>query len=165
MYGEVIWSSDIKIASVFNNLWNSIRGEARYQIIKRTVLKKPPFENPGGRVVGMDNRGGELLSKSCYYFSVASEWFGGKGDGLILSEGFLSRGITSGGIFVVRFFPGGFYPVTMLGMWPWEMWYFAEEFQILWNRGSPVLQEEGNSSRAKDSSASRAYKSLSVFFR
>ena len=33
--------------------------------------------------------------------------------------------------------------------------FFVEDFSILWNRGSPGLQEEGNPNRAKDSSALR----------
>ena len=32
----------------------------------------------------------------------------------------------------------------ILGMWSWVMCYFAEEFGILRNWGSPALQEEGN---------------------
>ena len=38
-----------------------------------------------------------------------------------------------------------------------RMWCFAEVFWIFQNRGSPVLQVEGNLNRAKDSSASRVY--------
>ena len=45
------------------------------------------------------------------------------------------------------------------------MWCFSEEFRILWNWGSPVLQEEGSPSRANDSSASRVYESQSAFHR
>ena len=40
-------------------------------------------DNPGRRVAGIGDSGGELYSKSCCYFSVAGEGFGGKGDGLI----------------------------------------------------------------------------------
>ena len=41
-----------------------------YRIIKRTLFKEPPLENPSGRVTGMGDRGGELFSKSSSYFSV-----------------------------------------------------------------------------------------------
>ena len=58
-----------------------MRREARYRTIKRTFLKKFPPHNPGGRVTG--NRGDELFSKGCSYFSLAGEGFGGKCDGLI----------------------------------------------------------------------------------
>ena len=50
----------------------------------------------------------------------------------------------------------------MLGMCPWEMWCFAEELRIFRNWSSAVLQEEGNPSTAKDSSASRVYESHGV---
>ena len=45
-------------------------------------MKLPP-ENPDGRVAGMEDSGAELFSKSCCYFYVAGEGFGGKGNGLI----------------------------------------------------------------------------------
>jgi len=57
--------------------------------MKRKLLKECPLDkkfplgNPGGRVTGMGNRGGELFSKNYCYFSVAGEKFEGKGDGLI----------------------------------------------------------------------------------
>ena len=47
MYGEVIWSSGKRIATVFNSLRNNIRREAGYQIIMRTLLKEPQLDNPG----------------------------------------------------------------------------------------------------------------------
>ena len=37
-------------------------------------------------ITGMGDSGGELLSKSCCYFYVAGEGFGGKGDGLIARD-------------------------------------------------------------------------------
>ena len=40
-----------------------------------------------------------------------------------------------------------------------------EELRILWDLDSPVLHDEGKSKRAKDSSASRANESQSVFLR
>ena len=46
-----------------------------------------------------------------------------------------------------------------------EMWCFEEELRIWRNWGSPVLQKEGNTSRANDSSASREYESQSAFLR
>ena len=42
---------------------------------------------------------------------------------------------------------------------------FCVGVRILRNWGSPVLQEDGNLSRAKDSPASRAYESQSTCFR
>ena len=45
-------------------------------------MELPP-DNPGGPVAGMRDSGRELFSKSCCYFFVAGEGFGGKGDGLI----------------------------------------------------------------------------------
>jgi len=57
--------------------------------MKRKLLKECPLDkkfplgNPGGRVTGTGNRGGELFSKNYYLFSVAGEKFEGKGDGLI----------------------------------------------------------------------------------
>ena len=38
-------------------------------------------------------------------------------------------------------------------------------FRILWNRGLPALQEEGNPNRAKYSSASRVYNTQCAFLR
>ena len=40
-------------------------------------------DNPGARVTGMRDSGGELFRKSCCYFYVADERFGRKCDGLI----------------------------------------------------------------------------------
>ena len=40
-------------------------------------------DNPGRRVVGMGDSGGEQLSKSCCYFYVAGDIYGGKDDVLI----------------------------------------------------------------------------------
>ena len=45
-------------------------------------MELPP-DNPGGRVAGMGDSEGELLSKICGYFYVAGEGFRGKGDALI----------------------------------------------------------------------------------
>ena len=64
MYVEVIWFSGMKIAVAYNSLQNNI-------------------ENLGRRVAGMGDSGGELFSKSCCYFSIAGEGFGGKDDGWI----------------------------------------------------------------------------------
>ena len=65
---------------ILNSLRNNIRGEAGHRIIKRKELL---LDNPGGRVAGMGDRGGELLSKICVYLFVKGEAFGGKADGLI----------------------------------------------------------------------------------
>ena len=43
------------------------------------------------------------------------------------------------------------------------MWFFAEVYIILLNRSLPVLQEESNPKRTKDSSASRVYEFQSAF--
>ena len=40
-------------------------------------------DNQGGWIAGMEESGGELLSKSSLYFSVGCEGFGRKGDWLI----------------------------------------------------------------------------------
>ena len=45
------------------------------------------------------------------------------------------------------------------------MWCFAEVFRILRSMTSPMLQEEGNPKRVKDSSVSRVYESQSAFFK
>ena len=50
---------------------------------RQTLLKEFSLDNPGERVAGMGNRGGELFSKSCYYFTVVDEGFGIIGDELI----------------------------------------------------------------------------------
>ena len=73
MYDEVIWSSGKRIATVFNSLRNIIMRETGYRIIKRTFLKEPPLDNPGGRVAGMGNWTGKLFNKSRSYFSDAGE--------------------------------------------------------------------------------------------
>ena len=57
-----------------------------FAYIKRILLRgkeDTTLNNPGGRVAEMGDRGGKLFRKSCCYFSVAGERFGGKGDGLI----------------------------------------------------------------------------------
>ena len=64
--------------AVFNNLRNNIRREVGCRIIKRTFLKALPPDNLGGRVAGMENRGGELFNEICCYFSVGVEGFGVK---------------------------------------------------------------------------------------
>ena len=64
-----------RIAAVFNSLRNNIRREAGYRIIKRTLFKVPPLDNLGGRVAGKWDRGGELFSITCYYFSVEFKGF------------------------------------------------------------------------------------------
>ena len=83
MYDEAIWSSGKRIAAALNSLRKNIRREAVYRINKRTLLKKPPAHNLGGRVVEIGDREGELFSNNSCYFSIAGEGFGGKGDGLI----------------------------------------------------------------------------------
>ena len=42
-----------------------------------------PPHNPGGRITGMGDSGGELFSKRCCYFYVASEGLGGNSEALI----------------------------------------------------------------------------------
>ena len=76
MNSEVIWTSVKRIAAVFNNLGNDIRREVGYRIIKWTLLMELPPVNPGGRVTGMGDNGGELFKKSCCNFYVAGEGFG-----------------------------------------------------------------------------------------
>ena len=75
-----------RIAANLNSLQNNIRGDVRYQIIKRTLLEEPPLDNLGGRVARMEDGRGELFSRSCYYFLVVDErdldeklmgWLGG----------------------------------------------------------------------------------------
>ena len=66
---EVIWTSGKRIAAVFSSLQNNIRRKAGSRIIK---WKLPP-DNPGERVAGIGDSGGELFSKSCCYFYVASK--------------------------------------------------------------------------------------------
>ena len=85
MNGKVIWTSDKRIASVFNSLQNNFRRAAGYQMIKWILLMTFPSDNPGagGRVAGMGDNGGELFSKSCCYFCIAGEEFEGKRHGLI----------------------------------------------------------------------------------
>ena len=50
-----------------------------------------------------------------------------------------------------------------LGIFPWGMWCLAAERRVRRNRGSPVLQEEGNCIRANASSVSRVNDSQSAF--
>ena len=59
--GEVIWTSDKRIAAVFISLRNNIRRKAGYQIWKWALLIELPPDNPDGQVAGMDS-GGELFS-------------------------------------------------------------------------------------------------------
>ena len=77
IYGETIWSSGKRITAIFNSHRNNIRREAEYRIIKRTLLKELTIE------LTMGDRESKLFNKSCCYFSVASEGFGGKVDRLI----------------------------------------------------------------------------------
>ena len=53
MNGKVIWTSDKRIAVLFNNLRNNNKREAGYQTIKWTLFKELPSDNLGERVAGM----------------------------------------------------------------------------------------------------------------
>ena len=53
MNGKAIWTSTIRIAAVFNDLRNHIRREVGCLIIKWTLLKKLPPDNPDERVAGV----------------------------------------------------------------------------------------------------------------
>ena len=64
MYGEAIWFSGKRIATVLNSLRNNIRRESGYGTIKRTLLKEFPLHNRDGWVTGIRDRGVNCLSKS-----------------------------------------------------------------------------------------------------
>ena len=64
VYDESIRFSGKRIAAVFNSLRNIILREVVYRIVKRTLLKEPSLENPGGRVAGLGDSGGELSRKA-----------------------------------------------------------------------------------------------------
>ena len=78
MNGKFIWTSGMEIVAVFNSLRNNIRREVVYRIFKWTLLMELLSDNPGGRVPRIGNIGGELFSKSCFYFYLASEGPGEK---------------------------------------------------------------------------------------
>ena len=50
---KAIWTSAIRITAVLNSLRNHIRSETLCRIIKWTLLKELPLDNPGGRVAGV----------------------------------------------------------------------------------------------------------------
>ena len=55
--------------------------------------------------------------------------------------------------------------LSVFGLWSWVMWCLADELRMLWNWDQSVLQEEGNTKRAKYSSASPLNESQSAFLR
>ena len=59
--------------------------------MRQTLFEDPAIDDPGGRVTGVTDKGGELFSKSWSYFFIIGERFGENSDGFLQPERDFSR--------------------------------------------------------------------------